>query len=118
MKKHGVIFLLSDLIDPQKAAPQLRLLKTRHDVAVICVSDPVEQLFPLKNPITLEDSETGEIIEYSGKINLLNDQLQRMQEEKKAVCRHAGVDMIDVRCGTDILKPLIGFFSERKKRIR
>ena len=72
----------------------------------------------LKNPVTFEDAETGEIVEYCGDISAVNSVLNAVQEKKKAVCRRAGVDLIKIDCGGDILKPLIGFFAERQKRIR
>ena len=118
MKKRGVVFLLSDLIAPEEFAASLRLLKAKQDVVAIELSDPADEKFILKNPVTFEDAETGEIVEYSGNIAEINAALNAVQEEKSAVCRRAGVDLIKVDCGGDILKPLIGFFSERQKRIR
>ena len=118
MKKRGVVFLLSDLIAPEEFAATLRLLKAKQDVVAIELSDPADEKFILKNPVTFEDAETGEIVEYSGNIAEINAALNAVQEEKSAVCRRAGVELIKVDCGGDILKPLIGFFSERQKRIR
>lgn len=118
MKKRGVIFLLSDLNDPEKFAAELRLLSSRHDVVAINIADPLEKNFPLKNSVMLEDAETGEIIEFNGDTESLNRELQRSYEEKSALCRRSHVDMIDVVCGGDVLKPLIGFFAERRKRMR
>jgi len=118
MKKRGVIFLLSDLIAPEKFAAELKLLKTRHDVVAIGLSDPNELNFPLNNRITFEDAETGEIVEYNGNLSKFNAELHAEAEEKAAVCRRARVDLINVICGQDVLKPLIGFFAERKKRFR
>ena len=118
MKKRGVIFLLSDLIEPEKFASSLRLLRAKQDVIAIELTDPVEEEFPLACPVTLEDAETGESVEYTGKRAELNRELARIEEEKAAVCRRAGADLIRVECGDDILKPLIGFFSERRRRMR
>lgn len=118
MKKRGVVFLLSDLIFPQSFASELRLLRARQDLIAINVTDPAEKSFPLKNPVTFEDAETGEIVEYSGNAGTFNEQLAAVENEKAAVCRRAKVDMINVECGGDILKPLIGFFSERRKHRR
>ena len=118
MKKRGVVFLLSDMIEPEKFAASLRLLKAKQDVVAIELSDPTDERFALKNPVTFEDAETGEIVEYRGDISEINAALTAVQEEKTAVCRRAGVDLIKVDCDGDILKPLIGFFSERQRRIR
>ncbi|MBE6388722.1 MAG: DUF58 domain-containing protein [Lentisphaerae bacterium] len=118
MKKRGVVFLLSDLLEPEKFSRALRLLKSRQDVIAINLNDPAEKLFPLKNPATFIDAESGETVEYSGDSRLISAEFQAMQEEKNSVCRRAGVDIINVECGQDVLKPLIGFFAERKKRMR
>ena len=37
---------------------------------------------------------------------------------KSEVCRRAEVDRIPVMCSDDVLKPLIAFFAERKRRMR
>ena len=59
-----------------------------------------------------------EIVEYSGNAGTFNEQLAAVENEKAAVCRRARVDLINIRCGQDVLTPLIGFFAERKKRFR
>ncbi len=118
MKKRGVVFLLSDLIDPEKFSASLRLLSSRQDVVALEVIDPVEKEFPVTVPVTVEDAETGEIVEFSGNAAGINQALSAAEAEKAAVCRQAKVDLIQVGCGGDILKPLIGFFAERKRRMR
>ncbi len=118
MKKRGVVFLLSDLIEPEKFSASLRILKAKQDVVAIELSDPADENFPLKNPVTFEDAETGEIVEYNGNAALLNEELKKLQDEKLSVCRRAGTDLIKVDCSKDVLKPLIGFFAERQKRLR
>ena len=96
----------------------MKLLRMRHDLIAINISDPAEELFPLKTPVIFEDAETGRNFIYSGKCKALNSRLQHDRMEKISVCRRAKVDLIEVRCGEDVLKPLIGFFSERQKRMR
>ncbi len=118
MKKHGVVFLISDLIEPEKAASAMKLLRMRHDLIAINICDPAEKFFPVKTPVIFEDAETGKNFIYSGRCKLLNEQLMRDRQEKIAVCRRAKVDLIEVDCSEDILKPLIGFFSERQRRMR
>ncbi len=118
MKKRGVVFLLSDMIEPEKFAASLRLLGSRQDLIALELIDPVEKEFPLTAPITVEDAETGEIVEFSGNAAAINQALLDAETEKTAVCRQAKVDLIQVGCTGDVLKPLIGFFAKRKKRMR
>ena len=118
MKKRGIVFLLSDLDDPEKYSAELKLLNKSQDVIAIELIDPLEKSFPVSDPVFFEDAETGEIIEYSGNSKLLDTELAQLQKNKAETCRHARVDMIQVECDTDVLKPLIGFFAERKRRMR
>ena len=118
MKKRGVVFLLSDLIAPEKFADSLRLLRARQDVIALELRDPTEADFPLSCPVTVEDAETGELLEFTGDRTAVNAALQAAEAVKSDVCRQAKVDRIPVECSADVLKPLIGFFAERRRRMR
>ena len=118
MKKRGVVFLLSDLIDPEKFADSLRLLSARQDVIALELRDPTEVAFPLSCPVTVEDAETGEVVEYTCGRAAADAALQAAETAKSEVCRRAEVDRIPVMCSDDVLKPLIAFFAERKRRMR
>ena len=118
MKKRGIVFLLSDLNDPEKFSNSLKLLKLRQDVIAIELRDPAEMDFPLAVPAVFEDAETGEIVEYSGDRAQLNAEIAALEQAKAAVCRRAKVDLIPVDCSGDVLKPLIGFFADRRRRMR
>jgi len=39
-----------------------------------------------------------------------------MRAGQTEVCRRAGVDLIDLTCGQDVVKPLMQFFRSREKR--
>ena len=118
MKKRGVAFLLSDLIAPEKFADSLRLLRARQDVIALELRDPTEADFPLSCPVTVEDAETGELLEFTGDRTAVNAALLAAETAKSDVCRRAEVDRIPVMCSGDVLKPLIAFFAERKRHMR
>jgi uncharacterized protein (DUF58 family) len=118
MKKRGIVFLLSDLIEPEKFARSLQLLSSRQDVIALELLDPVERNFPLDVPMTVEDAESGEIMEFSGNRAQLDLALAQAETAKADVCRKAKADLIPVLCTGDVLKPLIRFFTERKRRMR
>ena len=118
MKKRGVVFLLSDLIAPEKFADSLRLLRARQDVIALELRDPTEADFPLSCPVTVEDAETGELLEFTGDRTAVNAALLAAETAKSEVCRRAEVDRIPVMCSDDVLKPLIAFFAERKRHMR
>ena len=121
MKKRGIIFLLSDLISEDSPLQELKLLNRRHDVIAIKVSDPVEKKWSLNVPALLEDAETGELIEYSGRtsaVRMVSDSMAKMIQQSRDMCRSANVDLIEVESGRDVLEPVISFFERRKRRIR
>ncbi len=121
MKKRGIIFLLSDLIAENPPLQELKLLNRRHDVIAIKVSDPVEKEWSLDVPALLEDAETGELIEFSGRAaagRMVNLNMEKMMQQSRDMCRSANVDLIEVESGKDVLEPVISFFDRRKRRIR
>ena len=121
MKKRGIIFLLSDLIAENSPLQELKLLNRRHDVIAIKVSDPVEKKWSLDVPALLEDAETGELIEFSGRASsgrMVNLNMEKMMQQSRDMCRSANVDLIEVESGKNVLEPVISFFDRRKRRIR
>ena len=96
----------------------MRLLKSRQDLIAVELRDPVEVEFPLDVPVVMEDAESGEVVEFSSGKAAADRALAAAETEKAAVCRKAQVDLIPVLCGGDVLKPLIGFFAERQRRMR
>ncbi|MBQ9503335.1 MAG: DUF58 domain-containing protein [Lentisphaeria bacterium] len=119
LTKKSVIFLLSDLIGPEAFARNLKLLNRKHDVVALELFDPVEIHWPVSAPVMVEDAETGELVRFGGRRDLaaLQEQLGRTHELKREVCRAARVDLVEIRSGGDVLKPVIDFFARRRKRI-
>ena len=117
MKKRGIIFLLSDLIAENSPLQELKLLNRRHDVVALKIFDPIEYKWPENiPPVDFVDAESGEVVVFDGRSDALTAELTAFQKEREAVCRDARVDMINVANGGDVLKPVIEFFSRRKKR--
>ena len=114
MKKRGIVFLLSDLIEPEKFSSTLKQLRRRQDVIALEIFDAIETSWDISQPIEFEDAETGEIIHYSGGASALGAELAAAQEAKEKVCRDARCDLIKVQTGTDVLTPVIEFFAARK----
>ena len=120
LAKKSVVFLLSDLNDPERFARELKLLNRKHDVIALELFDPVERRWPVDLPLTLEDAESGELDTFSGGKNAvgsLNAALEADSIRKREVCRAARVDLVEIESGSDVLKPVIDFFARRKKRM-
>jgi uncharacterized protein (DUF58 family) len=119
LSKKSVIFLLSDLIAPASFARSLKLLNRKHDVVALELFDPVEHEWPVSVPVMVEDAETGELVRFGGKrfLQSLNEELEAEKQRKREVCRDAHVDLVEIRSGGDVLKPVIDFFARRRRRI-
>lgn len=118
LNKRTVIFLVSDFETEQDFSKSLRILNRRHDVIAIRVLDPLEKEWPFAVNIGIEDAETGEVMEFSGSSSALRsfeDNGAALRRKSLAACDKARVDLIDLECGEEPLRPLIQFFEKRKK---
>lgn len=61
LSRRSSVVILSDFVSPSFSLP-LRILRRRHEVLAIRITDPREQELPDVGHIELEDSETGEQI--------------------------------------------------------
>ena len=118
MTKRGVVFLLSDFIDGGDYERPLKILNRRHDVVALEIFDPVERAWPVSVPVTIEDAESGETVEFDGGGSLaaLNAELRHRTGETRDRCRRARTDLVEIESGGDVLKPLIDFFARRRQR--
>lgn len=121
MPRRAVIFLISDMLD-DGYEQALRVANKRHDVAVMRVSDPAERVFRKSSLLALEDSENGTVTTVdAGRQKLLRAltiEANGRHIEQDRICRRAGVDLIDLVCGQDVVPPLVAFFRERESRRR
>ena len=119
LKKKTVIFLISDFMDEGDYWKPLRILNRRHDLAAIRVVDSLETALPSAAALELEDAETGATFAFPGsrmaaaRYAAAQELFDRQLEEN---CRQAKVDLIELPCTGDIVKPLMGFFQKRGKR--
>jgi len=118
MTKRGVVFLLSDFIDGGDYERPLKMLNRRHDVVALEIFDPVERAWPVSVPVTIEDAESGETVDFDGGGSLaaLGGELRRRTGETRDRCRRARTDLVEIESGGDVLKPLIDFFARRRQR--
>jgi uncharacterized protein (DUF58 family) len=126
LKRHAIIFFVSDFIGdefvPDKLKIPLGIVSRRHDLVVITINDPVEQLLPRAGLIEFEDAETGRImtIDTSDPV-LLNDfRAHRIEqtEEQQRLLLSLGIDKINLKTSEDFTPKLHKFFQERAQRYR
>ena len=83
------------------------------------IFDPIEYKWPENiPPVDFVDAESGEVVIFDGRSDALTAELTAFQQEREVVCRDARVDMINVANGGDVLKPVIEFFTRRRKRAK
>jgi len=122
-RKKAIVFLISDFNDSlDNYARSMRILNNKHDLIAVNIHDLREEEIPDVGLISLEDEETGEHImvdtsDPEFRQNYLKLAGDRNDEMKKFY-RSQGIDLIDIKTDDEWIKPLIKFFSIRKRRIR
>ena len=133
LKRKAIVVLISDFLqgpdgkipnpdDPTKSDvfKALDITNRRHDLVCFEIVDPRETALPNLGVITLEDSETGEIVSLntgSASVRKAYEQYNqnRLTEFKRALTR-SKIDLLEVRTDKPFITPLRKFFERRAKR--
>jgi uncharacterized protein (DUF58 family) len=118
-KRHTILFLISDCMDTG-FEKSLKLTAKKHDLTVIRVTDPAEEILPEVGMIALKDPETGETA-------LINSNSKRFRERWRAyrkeqtdylrdLFRRAGIDHVDLATNGPVVEPLTRLFEMRRRR--
>jgi len=119
-KRKAIVFLISDFQqdDIRKA---LAVTASRHDLIAISITDPNELSLPNVGLITLEDAETGEMMEIdtsSGKVRRqIEHRMRHRRERTRRLLSSLKIDQIELRTDQDFSAPLINFFTARIRRL-
>lgn len=121
LPKKAVVFLISDLIDEHDFKKPLSIANRRHDVIAVRVLDPKELELPPLAELSLADAESGATGLFRGGSKAAAKAYAAFAAKAHAVnrdiCARAQVDLIDIRCGDDLVKPLMVFFRQREHRL-
>ncbi|HBC85780.1 MAG TPA: DUF58 domain-containing protein [Lentisphaeria bacterium] len=119
LRKRAVVFLISDFLDDKDFSKRLTAANKRHDVIAVRILDPVEIKWPGTASISIEDSEDGKrhdlFMTGSSFMDRYASQSAEMHQRNEKACKRAKVDLIDIKCGEDFIKPLVGFFRQREQ---
>jgi uncharacterized protein (DUF58 family) len=131
-KRKSVVFLISDFLEnipyPESRIPHgespifasLALTHQRHDLISIALSDPREYDLPEVGLITLEDAETGEMVEIDTGNRKLRERYAQLAQEHRArfqaTMRKKGLDWIEAHTDTPYLPALRKLFALRASR--
>ncbi|MDR1192292.1 MAG: DUF58 domain-containing protein [Verrucomicrobiales bacterium] len=128
-KRRAVVFLISDFCLNGDFAAELSALKTvlhtvnrRHDLVAVSVSDPRESQLPDVGRLTLEDAETGELVELNTGSAAVRARFQALADGRGTELRKTfnanAVDLVELDTARPYLPVLRQFFSTRERRVR
>ncbi|MDQ8193211.1 DUF58 domain-containing protein [Coraliomargarita sp. SDUM461004] len=128
-RRKCVIFLLSDFMENEHSPlnakdtalyTSLALTHQRHDLVSIALSDPREYELPEVGLITLEDAETGELVEIDTSSRSVRERYKQRAQERRidfqTNMRKKGLDWIEARTDQPYLPALRQLFARRASR--
>jgi hypothetical protein len=130
-KRRAIVFLITDFLhagatqtnaQQRDVIQELGLTNTRHDLVCLHLHDPRESALPGAGLLTLEDAETGELVELDSMRAAVRDRytqsnLERLNELDRALIR-SGVDTLRFNTHEPFAPKLQRFFEIRRGRRR
>ena len=133
LHRRSMVFLLTDFLHSfgertasaragRDVLQELGLTNARHDLVCIHLHDPRESALPPAGLVTLEDAETGELLEVDTNRSLVRERFARINAERLAeldrALRRAGVDTLSFCTDQPFAPTLQRFFETRRGRRR
>jgi len=125
--RRSIVFLVTDFLHSFPAGAGQRDLfqeigrtNARHDLVCLQIHDARERTIPPSGLLTIEDAETGEVLELDSTRESTRDAFSataaRMQEHLDRALMQAGVDLVRFSSGDDYAAMLQRFFEHRRRR--
>lgn len=118
-----IAFLISDLsLDtiPDNFKTKIKSTGKHHDLITVRIRDENEINIPDIGIITLEDLESGEIVEIdtSNKKTrkTYNQLIIKRDDDIKALFKSCGLDLLDIKTDEEYMPTLLKFFTRRERR--
>lgn len=142
IKRRSIVFLMTDFLhsfgdlatSPEIAEPaqdratnrdviqELGLTNSRHDLVCLHLHDPREDTLPVAGLLTIEDAETGELLEVDSSSAAVRNQFARTNASRLAdldrALNRAGVETLRFNTASTFAQILQRFFETRKGRRR
>jgi uncharacterized protein (DUF58 family) len=118
LKGRSVLFVISDFLDtPYESA--LKAAAARHDLVVLEIVDPRDDVLPATGPVVLRDAETGQTAVVDGRRmgGRHGRDRQRQRRDLARLTRRLGVDHLVLSTDRPYLGPLVAFFERRRRRL-
>jgi uncharacterized protein (DUF58 family) len=120
IRRHSMVFVVSDFISKSGWERALGLLARRHEVVAIRLFDPSETRIPDIGLLAFQDAETGEQMFVDTNDRGLRRRFmaaaQRHQDVLRAAFARAGVDCLELSTEDDLLDAITRFTQMRKQR--
>jgi uncharacterized protein (DUF58 family) len=127
--RRAVVFLVSDLQSSGNQDAALTVLRRamrqthrRHDLVAVRIQDPHEITLPAVGVLSMEDAETGELIELDTLNPQVRSRFQQEAQERLAKLRRTfnceAVDSLELVTGEPYVPALKRFFETRARRQR
>jgi len=127
LSRRAIVFLLSDFQSPEDPTTALvslrraiRQTNCRHDLVAMHVHDPREDELPDFGLLTVEDAETGELLEVDTSDENVRRRFHEVAHEGITRLRRAfngeAVDSLSLSTSEPYLPALMGFFKHRERR--
>ncbi len=104
------------------AIQEIGLTNARHDLICVHLHDPRESSLPQAGLLTIEDAETGELLELDTNHAAVREKFSRTNTERLAeldrALQHAGVDTLRLSAEQSFAQTLQSFFEMRRGRRR
>jgi uncharacterized protein (DUF58 family) len=127
LRRRAIVFLLSDFLEtnasaggPRATLDEIGLTNARHDLVCVHLNDPRETELPAVGLLTLEDAETGELIELDTNRAQTRERYAATNAERLLELdrefRRAGVDTLRFNTAESFAQTLQRFFETRRRR--
>lgn len=131
LHRRSIVFLLTDFLHSfgpaqsgigRDTLQEVGLTNARHDLVCLHLHDPRESALPPAGLLTVEDAETGELVELDSSRAAVRHKFATTNAERLAeldrAFRRAGVDTLRFSTAEDFAQTLQRFFETRRGRRR
>jgi uncharacterized protein (DUF58 family) len=133
LHRRSIIFLLTDFLHSfgrvassgpagRDTLQEIGLTNARHDLVCIHLHDPRESVLPPAGLLTIEDAETGELLELDSSRTVVREKFAKTNADRLAeldrALRRAGVDTLSFSTAEPFAQTLQHFFETRRGRRR
>jgi uncharacterized protein (DUF58 family) len=132
LHRRSIVFLLTDFLHSfglssnqgagRDTLQEIGLTNARHDLICLHLHDPREVQLPAAGLLTVEDAETGELLELDSNRATVRDRFARTNAERLAeldrALQRAGVDTLRFNTSQPFAQTLQHFFETRRGRRR